>query len=344
MALIDIDELVAPLSDESPAGEDMDGTTERYAIEEPFQVETGEDDGAEADLDWRGTVRRILDQAAQTRDLWLATYLMRAGTKLGDLDTVTSGAQLLAGLLERQWEHVHPQLEMVDFIGRKAPCEALTKYRDFLAPLRKVILIEHPRLGRYSGEDLERFATEGEGADGYGMFRAALESMAAEDIRVTVDRLDAIRDALRRSDTVLTAHAGDDTSTNFQPTYEAIEAIRRSVAPYAGLGGEADAAAATPSDAESSSAGAAGIGADDGGAFRVAGRIDSRDDVVKALDAIGDYYRLREPSSPVPALLRRARAWVGMDFLAVLEDLTPDSMADARKVLGVKPEEENIGW
>ena len=339
MALIDVAELTAPLSEDQPAGEDLDGTSGRYAIEEPFQTETSDaEDGDAPELDWRGTIRRIVEQAGETRDLWLATYLMRAGAKSGDLDTVVNGAQLLAGLLEQQWDSVHPQLEMVDFIGRKAPCEALTKFREFLGPLRKVILLDHPRLGRYSSEDFERFAIGGDGADGYGMFRAALEGTPVDEIRMTVDRIDAIRDALRRSDGILTAHAVDDTSTNFQPTYEAIETIRRSIVEYAGMGDGSTAGDSKPAVGSGQTA-ASPEQRDSAEGFRGAGRIDSREDVVKAFDAIVDYYRVREPSSPIPALLRRARTWVGMDFMAVLEDLTPDSMVDARKVLGIKLED-----
>jgi type VI secretion system protein ImpA len=62
--------------------------------------------------------------------------------------------------------------------------------------------------------------------------------------------------------------------------------------------------------------------------------------VITALEAIGDYYRRREPSSPILALIQRARAWVNMDFMAVLEDIAPDSTAEAKRVLMTKAERD----
>ena len=324
---MDVEALLAPVSDDEPTGADMDGSTDRYAIEEPFQAE-GEGEG----LDWRGTIRDIVAQSKQTKDLWLATYLARAGAKAGDLDVVVDGTQMLAGLLERYWDNVHPRLEEVDFIGRKTPCESLTKIREFLGPLRRTALITHPRLGSYSGADIERFASEGEQAEGYGMFRAAVAETPVEDIQASIDRLDQIRDGIRRADTVLTDNAGDDTGTNFQTTYEVIEAIRRSLAPYAGLDEPA-----TEAEADGDYGGGSG---GSGGGPRIAGRVESRDDVIKAIDAISDYYRNREPSSPVPVLLKRVRSWVTQDFLTIISELVPEALPEAQKILGFKEEEQ----
>jgi type VI secretion system protein ImpA len=51
----------------------------------------------------------------------------------------------------------------------------------------------------------------------------------------------------------------------------------------------------------------------------------SRQDAVGLLDAIGAYYRVAEPSSPVPFLTERARDLTGRDFLSLLKDLLPAS-------------------
>jgi type VI secretion system protein ImpA len=63
------------------------------------------------------------------------------------------------------------------------------------------------------------------------------------------------------------------------------------------------------------------------------GAINSREDVHRALDAIMAYYKKKEPGSPVPFALRRARDWVSLDFLSVLEDIAPNSLDEARRVL-----------
>jgi type VI secretion system protein ImpA len=52
------------------------------------------------------------------------------------------------------------------------------------------------------------------------------------------------------------------------------------------------------------------------------------------MDAVANYFRSNEPNSPVPLLLERAKRWVTMDFLAVLADIAPDAMEQARRVTG----------
>jgi predicted component of type VI protein secretion system len=69
---------------------------------------------------------------------------------------------------------------------------------------------------------------------------------------------------------------------------------------------------------------------------RIGGRVDSREDVIKALEAISEYYRRREPTSPVLPLLQRAREWVNLDFMAILEDLAPGGLDEAKKVLAYR--------
>jgi type VI secretion system protein ImpA len=334
---MNVDALVAPLSDEegAMAGPDLGYSDARAAIEAPFQLDAG---GGEVEAAaWRESIKDIVAQAAETRDLWLAVYLARAGAKAGDLQVVTDGTEMLAGLLENLWDEVHPTLDEADFVGRRTPCDSLTKIREFLAPLKRVIIFEH-RQGKVSGEDLERFATEGASADGYAQFRGAIDTNDAdrkaeitETFAMAVAKLDAIRDALRRTDAVLTANAGNDTGTNFTPTFEVLATLRSAVAPYAGIVEEAPAAAEDESTGDSGGGFAAGPA--------LSGRVNTRDDVLRAIDAIVDYYKSREPASPVPVLMKRARHWVSMDFLELLDDLVPDSMADAKRVLVSKLDE-----
>ena len=86
---------------------------------------------------------------------------------------------------------------------------------------------------------------------------------------------------------------------------------------------------------------------EEGRGARIGGRVDSREDVVKAIDAICDYYRRREPASPVFQLMQRAREWVPLDFLALLEDMAPGSVEEVKRILVAKPREataQSSGW
>lgn len=327
-----LDQLLAPVSEEDPAGPDLAYDPERHEIEQAFETSVGGGDEEASDpVDWRAVIRLIEAQSARTKDVWLAVYLCRAGARSGQMAVVETGALYLAGLFDRFWDDMHPKLDEYGFQGRKGPCDSLTRIGEFLGPLKRAPLLEHARLGQFSGADFERFRANAEAEDGYGLFRAALEDTSEEALREIVERLDRITTAIRAVDAILTARAEGDTGTNFATTYEALAEMKRSVqsftaAPVAEE--EADAGAGEP----------AAEGRGDGGA-RISGRVESRDDVLRALDAIADYYRRKEPTSPVPLALQRAREWVTADFMTILQDIVPDSLRDARRVLVFNREE-----
>lgn len=326
---IDIANLTAPLSEEAPSGPDLSYDDGRVEVEAAFDRPIS-DDGGEADTDWRKIIDQILAQAGRTRDIWLPVYLIRAAAFARDFGMLVEAADLLATLLEQRWSDVHPQLDEYGFIGRKAPCESLTRIADFLGPLGRVPLIEHARFGRFSCADIERFADKGTAADGFGPFRAAIEANDPEKIAAVVDRFDALRTAIQRVDVVLTANADGDTATNFKPTYEVLDRYRKALAAVL-PGQQADVVEAAPVDAAPSGGGMAAPASSDSPAFT--GAIRSREDVVRALDAICAYFNVAEPGSPVPLLLRRARSWTGLDFMTVLEDIAPGSLDEAGRVL-----------
>ena len=329
---LDIAALIAPLSEEAPSGPDLSYDDLRVEIESVFERPVS-DDGVEADTDWRKVIDQIIAQGAQTRDIWLPVYLIRAATFGRRFDLLVEAAEWLAALLEERWADLHPELSEYGFIGRKAPCESLTRISDFLGPLGRVPLIEHARFGRFTCDDIERFADQGASAEGYGPFRATLEATDPEEITAMVARFDALRTAVRRVDGVLTVNAEGDTATNFKPTYERLDRYRTALtavlpgqAESTDAGGNEDAVVGE-GDAVAAFAGTASSGP----AF--SGSIRNRDDVLRALDAICAYYNAMEPGSPVPLLLRRAREWTGLDFMTVLEDLAPGGMEEAARVL-----------
>ncbi|RZI61238.1 MAG: type VI secretion system protein TssA, partial [Zymomonas sp.] len=321
---LEVAELLAPVSDENRVGEDLSYDDERVQIEGAFERSVSDEDG-ESEVDWRGTIKMIEAQSARTKDIWLPIYLMRAGAKSGQLDFVESGALYLGGLLEEYWPDLHPQLDEYGYQGRKGPCEGLTRLGEFIRPLTSIPLLRHPRLGVYSGADFARFEANGSAEDGYGLFRAALEDVGDAGLQEILDKLDNIANGIRRADTVLTENADGDTGTNFQPTYEAIATIRRGVAAFT-----------TATSDEEDAPAVSAVGEPGGAATKSAGfsgGIRNRDDVLKALDAIIEYYRQNEPTSPVPLALTRARDWVTADFLTVLADIAEDSLSEVKRVL-----------
>ena len=58
--------------------------------------------------------------------------------------------------------------------------------------------------------------------------------------------------------------------------------------------------------------------------------INTRQDVIRALDKICIYYQNNEPGSPVPLLLKRARQLVEKNFFEIMQDLGLDGAAQIK--------------
>jgi type VI secretion system protein ImpA len=86
--------------------------------------------------------------------------------------------------------------------------------------------------------------------------------------------------------------------------------------------------------AEGAAAGG-GLEAGEAGGRMAPGAIRSRQDAIRALDAVAEYFRQHEPSSPIPLFVDRAKRLVSKNFLEVLADVVPDALPQVRAVGGI---------
>lgn len=325
---IDVDALLAPVSDDSPAGVDLGEHNDRLEIDDIFQSVLRPDfDGDEPN--WRDVTRNVIDLLGRSRDLWLAVYLCRAGARLGDLEQVAGGARLLAGMLQ-QWDLVYPALEDVGVRGRSSRCAELSQRRAFLSALEAIPLVSDPRNGSFALADLEQLVGEGEGSN-VG-FARLMQADGKAKLGESLAWLEAISEAIGQCDAAFREHGGPEAAgPDFKPLFESLNRMKKAARAFAGV---ESAAADDQGEGQDGEAGAqiapAAASAAPVGAI---GSIRSREDVVRAMEAICAYYARYEPASPVPLALKRAQAWVTLDFLTVLADIAPDSLSDARRVL-----------
>lgn len=327
---MDVQALLAPLSEEAPAGVNREEAAGYQSVIVNFHQARTPGQLADA-IDWRSVVDDILAEAAETRDAALAAYLACAGARLGDLDLVEGGCALLAGVLEDFWETGFPALDD-GFGARRGACEALTKIPDFLNPLKRIDLIESSRYGRFTGDDFVRFARGEAGASDFDDFKEAVEAKGQGEMVALLARFDSIRASIARIDAVLGDKANGAPCPDFALTFEVIDDIREALAPYAqavpepsGEEGDGKGAPAEPFVAAPSARRSGGAG--------IPAKLETRVDVLKAIDAVIDYYHRHEPGSAVSAVLSRARGWVGLDFMSILRDIAPDSISDFENVL-----------
>jgi type VI secretion system protein ImpA len=119
---------------------------------------------------------------------------------------------------------------------------------------------------------------------------------------------------------------GRDPQLGFDVVLDKLKAIEPKFrdAAVPAPGGEGAGAAAAPSGAAPAASAAA----------NALGPVTSRDDVVRALNLVLDYYKANEPSSPVPLLVQRAKRLVPMSFMDAIKDLAPAGLKELQAVSG----------
>ncbi|QUL36776.1 ImpA family type VI secretion system protein [Erythrobacter sp. JK5] len=330
-----LEELLAPVSDDAPAGEDMDESLEfdrlRTAFEINFPidakvVELEEGDPEPAPVDWEEILALIEELSDKTKDLFLGVAYARCGFVMRDPAVVDRGLQYAAGLLEDHWDHVYPTPDG-DYgpAGRPLICEDLAKRGAFALPFLELPILDDGR-SRVTADQLREAEDLGASAEAYPEIMRMLDQMDDDGKAAIVDLLASYQASIDRIETAL-REKGEAEVPDFSTTRDFIEVVQTAFAKLAGLdsGDDGD------GGEDAGSGDAAGPIGDGGAAF--GGAVRSRDDVIKALTAVEQYYMRAEPGHPLKVAVARLRGWVTKDFMEILEDIVPNSVDDAKNVL-----------
>lgn len=180
----------------------------------------------------------------------------------------------------------------------------------------------------------------GVGGDDTGMDGATLRTLALglrEQVASARDQLQAMSDLFYDINAVYDTRAGDSASLG--PVLSLIRTVVEDCARLLAMfPAEEDAAPGPAGEAADGAVPVTGGGVAPRPQGFVVTTPQSRVDVVTALDAIVRFFNENEPTSPVPLMLKRVRAWVEMDFLQLLNEIAPNAIDDAQKLLA-SPEE-----
>lgn len=341
MSTIDIEALAAEISPEAPSGESLEydpafGELERAVQGKPAQ-EMGSSVVAAIEPDWKDVKSRSIDVLKRSKDLRAAIYLTRALASTDGWPGFADGLTLLNEILARHWATLHPQLDPDDGNDPTMRVNILTSLVDLDATVRDVKqapLVRSRAIGQFSLRDIE--IAKGEvpapprapnepAPPEMSMIEAAFLDCDLEELKANAEAAVRAAEAFATLDasllsTVGTMHAPDLGALPpvlVRAKQILAEQLQRRGVNDPALGGEAV--------------------VEGGAAQPLTGEIHSRDDVLRALDKIIDYFNRHEPSSPVPLLLKRAKRLVPKTFLEILQDLAPGGVADAEKIRG--PEE-----
>jgi len=133
-------------------------------------------------------------------------------------------------------------------------------------------------------------------------------------------------EAIQAVDLFLTTTLGADNTISFEVLEKTLQKMIADVQSY--LPGS------TAESSTNQTSGTAQTAADQVDGIPVSGSIRSREQVVRAIDSICEYYRQVEPCSPVPFLLRRAQKLAVMDFVQALQELNLATVEALRPSMG----------
>lgn len=345
MAMLDAGALLAEVSSALPCGEDVEYDPAFLELERVVHgkpdVQYGSTVVEAVPPDWKEAQALALSLLEKSRDLRVAAHLARALLNRAGFGGFSEGLDLIACMLEQRWAHLYPQLDPDDDNDPTARVNALAGLVDSattLAEVREAPLAISRAHGEVTLRDVE-YAT-GEIAVPAGVSAPTLSSIdlavsdAGENARESLAALRRALDAATRIETVIMNNVGVAQAIDLDPLRRL---LRHAVA---FLGERLPEEQALPAEAAQDAApGGAPAAAAAAAPARPPGEVESREDVLRALDRICKYYETYEPGSPVPLLLKRARRLVDKNFMEILEDLAPDGLAQARQIGGVQSEE-----
>ena len=341
----ELDTLLAPIAGDNPVGADLredfsaqsiyfklrDGRAEARAAERASDASGAEE---QVPPQWR-TVRDLAATALQTltKDLEIASWYTEAMIRSDGLDGLAAGATLIAGLAAAFWDQgLYPIPDEDGIETRVAPITGLNGQGGdgtLVQPLRKLALFRRPTgepLFYYQYEDAVTVAGIAETARRQSRIKAG--SLAFADVEGWAKAAGAAHFAGQRSRVqsaqaawtamaaILDEKAGLDSPATGR-VRDLLADIGGAIARYAPAQVEAPDAVDAPSDDATAATGAA----------RPAGaaNIATREDMLRDLARIADWFRRNEPHSPLAYTLDDAVRRGRMGWPDLLAELVGDA-------------------
>ncbi len=339
-----MDALLTQRSEDAPSGENLEYEPVFAALELAAQPgeekQVGEEIVSGDPPNFSDVIEKATAVLEQSHDLRAALHLALAELMVNGFPGYAKVTTYMRGCLEQFWETCHPQLDEEDDNDPTMRVNAIVGLADdrlMLRPLRMAPLTKSPAFGMVTLRDIEVATGETQPLEGAervldeASIGAAFKDTDAEALQQIYTGARTALEDIKAIDAVFNEHIpgqGPDLSAT-------MKVLQRAVAKLTDATGT-DAEAA-PDDAPEGEAADAPSGA---APAAIPGAINSPQDVEAALDRIMAYYAAKEPSSPVPTLLSRAKRLVGADFVTIMKDLAPDGMSQVRTVGGLPEDDE----
>lgn len=365
--IIDLAKLLAPISEESPAGKDIRKDSSplskyqtiksaRAAARSAERNSVHDGDSSEADEHWR----KILALAPeilvnQSKDLEIASWFTEALIRRHGFQGLRDAFRLIKGLVENYWDNLYPMPD-ADEDGENARTAPLSGLNGegaagvLIPPIKKVPLTEGHHPGPFSlwqyQMALEAQRTPDEKArakkiEALGYSLANIEQAINDSSdEFFINQLDDLSEAIeiyKTTGILLDERCGADNAPSTRHIIDALEECRGALNH---LGKDK---LPVPVVDEPLPEGITPSASNVGQASMAAGVINSREAAFKQLLEISKFFRKTEPHSPVSYVLEKAIKWGNMPLNELIAELItePSSLKRYSELTGVENNEDN---
>ena len=350
--MAELEALVLPIAGPAPTGANLrlaasDMTFERIQ-QSRSEVEPQVDPtGVGRAADWVAVVRECETALREkSKDLELAVWLTEGWARTRSFAGLRDGLRLIASLCDAHWDRLHPGLDegTLDLAMRARPLNWLGSSRNMLRSVSACALL--PVEGRaplcFEDYKLSLFVDEkallpdkrqhqelvARGLIDGAEWRAKLGAAPPEQLASVHRDLIECEQAVAALRELANKRFGDDDAPNLIPLAELISEVRTHL----------DGFVAAPVAAEEVASAVDAPAAAPAAPAAARGPIATREDALRSLALVAEYFRKHEPHSPIAALIARAVRWGSLPFEAVLREVVQDEAALKRvfDTLGLK--------
>ena len=327
--MIDAQALLQPITAEQLCGEDVEYTL--LPAFDSYRV-FGQATIPDPQPDWGEIHSKALDGLRKSKDLRLLAHLATAALRTDGITDFASTLGVASEWLEAYWAHVYPLVDG-DAMQRRNALNCFADPISIIEAMRRVPLVRSRQHGTITLRDIDLATGQMQPVDGEpraeeAQIDAAFAAMPLDELTALQASVAGALTALTRIEATMAGQGGPEAKPYFErlsaQLAKADRVLRAQLATRqpAGDGVEGESA-----------------DSDDGSGVHAVGRIRSREDAIRALDAVAEFFRRNEPSSPIPMFIERAKRLVSKSFLEVLADIAPDGLAQARVIGGVSDSE-----
>ncbi|BBA33154.1 putative type VI secretion-associated protein, ImpA family [Methylocaldum marinum] len=348
MGEINIEAFLTEVSSDAPCGEDLQYDSAFIELEQKIKGTPEQQIGDRIEPaqppNWKEVRQDAVELLRRTRDLQVILYLIQALLQTEGYSGLRDGLVVLEGVVRKFWPQLYPLLDPEDDNDPTHRVNILLGLCDFetiLRPVALMPLVESRALGSFSLRDVQiatgKLPAPSDESTVHELAAVKAAFMDADTATLESTRLAiaASLASLKSIESFVTDQVGVGDAPNFAPLRNVLKEVQQVFGEYMESGSSGDEQPET--EAES-------VPAPDSVVKTAAvrpGEISNRQDVIKTLELICDYYARCEPSSPIPLLLTRAKRLVLMDFIEIIKDLAPDGLSQVELIKGREPSEDS---